>query len=127
MAKTSRNEPKSDVNDMSLEKIDEIRESLRLRKGALEVNQQILFKHTAALPPGKRTGVLIAGWGPIVIFPFAPVLYFYEWKLALFTIFLCIFWVGMGRKYAAAAIRRQCYNDSVFLKFALAAGLVKLA
>ena len=126
MAKTSRDLPKSDFNDMSLEKIDEIRENLRLRKGGLAVNQQILFKHTAALPPGKRTGVLIAGWGPIVLFPFAPVLYFYEWKLALFTIFLCIFWVGMGRKFAQMVVLKQCYDDSAFLKFALSVGLVKL-
>jgi hypothetical protein len=97
-----------------------------LRKGGLVVNQQVLFKHAAALPPAKRAGVLIAGWGPIVIFPFAPILYFYEWKLALFTIFLCIFWVGMGRKFAQAVIRKQCYADSAFLKFALTVGLVKL-
>ncbi|HWR98591.1 MAG TPA: hypothetical protein VN317_09250 [Candidatus Methanoperedens sp.] len=112
--------------ETSLEKIEEIRSDLRQRRGGLVVNQDILFKHTAALPPAKRVGVLIAGWGPFVLFPLAPILYFYEWKLALFILFLCIFWVGMGRKYAQAAIRRQCLEDSVFLKFALAVGLVKL-
>lgn len=126
MTKPSRDQQKNEFNEMSLEKFEEIRSRLRERKGGLTVNQQILFKHAAALPPAKRTGVLIAGWGPIVIFPLAPILYFYEWKLALFTIFLCIFWVGMGRKFAQATILKQCYEDSAFLKFALTVGLVKL-
>jgi len=126
MTKPSRDQRKNEFNEMSLEKIEEIRSRLRERKGRLEVNQQVLFKHVAALPPAKRTAVLIAGWGPIVIFPLAPILYFFEWKLALFTIFLCIFWVGMGRKFAQAVLLKQCHADSVFLKFALTAGLVKL-
>lgn len=126
MTKLSRNARKNEIDEMSLEKIDEIRSGLRERKRGLAVNQQMLFRHTAALPPGKRRGVLIAGWGPIALFPVAPVLYFYEWKLALFTIFLCIFWIGMGRKFAQATIRRQCLEDSVFLKFALTSGLVEL-
>jgi len=127
MTKPSQDQRKNEFREMSLEKIEEIRSRLKERKGGLAVNQQILFKHASALPPAKRTGVLIAGWGPIVIFPFAPILYFYEWKLALFTIFLCIFWVGMGRKFAQATIQKQCYEDSTFLKFALTVGLVKLA
>ena len=126
MAEPSKDGRKSNYHEMSLEKIEEIRNVLVQRKGGLAVNQQVLFKHAAALPPAKRTAVLIAGWGPIVIFPLAPILYFFEWKLALFTIFLCIFWVGMGRKFAQATILKQCYEDSVFLKFALTVGLVKL-
>ncbi|MHB8834239.1 MAG: hypothetical protein ACYC9Y_00780 [Candidatus Methylomirabilia bacterium] len=126
MAKSSQDVRKNNYHEMSLEQIEEIRNVLIQRKGGLAVNQQILFKHAAALPPAKRAGVLIAGWGPIVLFPFAPVLYFYEWKLALFTIFLCIFWVGMGRKFAQATILKQSYEDSAFLKFALTAGLVTL-
>ena len=126
MTELTQAERKNEFHEMSLEKIEEIRSGLRQRRGGLAVNQDMLFKHTAALPPATRAGVLIAGWGPFVLFPFAPILYFYEWKLALFTMFLCIFWAGMGRKYAAAAIRRQCYKDSVFLKFALAVDLVKL-
>lgn len=126
MAKASQDLQQGDSSDSSLEKIEEIRDRLRQRKAGLAVNQQILFKHAAALPPGKRIGVLIAGWGPVVLFPLAPILYFYEWKLALFTIFLCIFWVGMGRKFAQVVILKQCHEDSVFLKFALSVGLVKL-
>ena len=123
MAKTSRDVPKSDLNELNFE---EIRNNLRERKAALVINQQILFKYAASLPPGKKIAVLIAGWGPVALFPFAPILYFYEWKLALFTIFLCIFWVGMGRKFAEAVIRKQCYEDSAFLKFAMGVKLVKL-
>lgn len=126
MTKPSRDQGSTEFSDMSLEKIEAIRSGLRERKGGLVVNQQVLFKYVAALPPAKRTAVLIAGWGPIAIFPLAPVLYFFEWKLALFTIFLCIFWVGMGRKFAQATILKQCYEDSAFLKFALTVGLVTL-
>lgn len=126
MTELTRDARNHDFGEMSLDKIEEIRSSLRERKGGLAVNQQVLFKYAAALPPAKRTAVLIAGWGPIVIFPLAPILYFFEWKLALFTIFLCIFWVGMGRKFAQATILKQCYEDSAFLKFALTVGLVKL-
>lgn len=126
MTKPSQDVRQEGFSEMSLEKIEGIRESLRLRKSGLAVNQQILFKHTAALSPGKRAGVRIAGWGPIAIFPLAPILYFYEWKLALFTIFLCIFWVGMGRKFTQAVILKQCYEDSSFLRFALSVGLVRL-
>ena len=118
---------KNEYHETSLEKIEEIRSRLNERKARLTVNQQILFKHAAALPPAKRAGVWIAGWGPIVLFPFAPVLYFIEWKLALLTIFLCIFWVGMGRKFAQATILKQCHEDSEYLKFALTVGLVQLA
>jgi hypothetical protein len=127
MAEPSQDARKNEFTGMSLEKAEEIRSRLKERKARLVVNQQILFKHAAALPPAQRAGVLIAGWGPIVIFPFAPILYFFEWKLALLTIFLCIFWVGMGRKFAQATIQKQCYEDSTFLKFALTVGLVKLA
>jgi hypothetical protein len=127
MTEASQVTQKNEFGEMSLEKISEIRSRLLERKARLVVNQQILFKHAAALPPAKRTGVLIAGWGPIVIFPVAPIVYFFEWKLALLTIFLCIFWVGMGRKFAQATIQKQCYEDSTFLKFALTVGLVKLA
>jgi hypothetical protein len=127
MAEPSQDARKNEFTGMSLEKAEEIRSRLKERKARLVVNQQILFKHAAALPPAKRTGVLVAGWGPIVLFPFAPVLYFYEWKLALFTIFLCIFWIGMGRKFAQAVVLKQCHEDSAFLKFALTVGLVKLA
>jgi hypothetical protein len=126
MTGPSRDERENGPNELSPEKIDEIRSSLRLRKGGLAVNQHILFKHAAALPPAKRTGVLIAGWGPIALFPFVPILYFFDWKLSLFAIFFGIFWVGMGRKYAQAAILKQCHEDSSFLKFALTVGLVKL-
>ena len=126
MAESSKDVQRTEFNEMSLEKIDEIRSGLRQRTGGLAVNQQILFKHAAALPPARRAGVLIAGWGPIVLFPFVAILYFFDWKLALFAIFLGIFWVGMGRKYAQAAILKQCLEDSAFLKFALTVGLVKL-
>jgi hypothetical protein len=126
MVEPSKDGRKSNYHEMSLEKIEEIRSNLIQRKGGLVVNQQILFKHAAALPPATRIAVLIAGWGPIVLFPVAPILYFYEWKLALFTIFLCIFWVGMGRKFAQAAILRQCHRDSAFLRHALTVQLVKL-
>ena len=126
MTKSSREVRLNESDEPSLEKIEEIRNRLRERKGRLTVNQQILFKHNAALPPAKRIVVLVAGWGPVVLFPFAPILYFYEWKLALLTIFLCIFWVGMGRKLAQAVILKQCHEDSVFLQFALKVGLVKL-
>ncbi len=126
MTEQSRDTRKNELNDLSLEKIEEIRSGLLQRKGGLAVNQQSLFRHAAALPPARRTGVLIAGWGPIVLFPFVPILYFFEWKLSLFAIFLGIFWVGMGRKYAEAVVRKQCLEDSAFLKNALAAGLVKL-
>jgi len=127
MAEYSKGLRKNEYQEIGLEKIEEIRSRLNERKARLTVNQQILFKHTAALPPAKRAGVWIAGWGPIVLFPFAPVLYFIEWKLALLTIFLCIFWVGMGRKFAQAVVLKQCHEDSAFLKFALTVGLVKLA
>ena len=127
MAEHSKGSRKIEYQEIGLEKIEEIRSRLNERKARLTVNQQILFKHTAALPPAKRAGVWIAGWGPIVLFPFAPVLYFIEWKLALLTIFLCIFWVGMGRKFAQATILKQCHADNAFLKFALTVGLVKLA
>lgn len=52
--------------------------------------------------------------------------FFFEWKIALFTIFLALFWIGMGRKYARWMILKQCFEDSVFLKFALDVELVKL-
>ena len=89
------------------------------------VNQQVLFKHAAALPPGKRTGVLIAGWGPVVLFPFVPILYFYDWRYSPSLPFSCIFWAGMGRKFAQAAVLRQCATDGGFLKSALSVGLVR--
>lgn len=126
MTGPSQDARQSGFNGMSLEKIEEIRSGLRERKGGLAVNQQILFKHASALPPAKRTGVLIAGWGPIALFPFVPVLYFFDWKIALFALFLGIFWIGMGRKYAQAVVRRQCSEDSAFLKYALSVGLVTL-
>ena len=126
MAGTSQDALKSEFKEGTLENVEEIRERLRQRKAGLTVNPQVLFRHAAALPPGKRAAVMIAGWGPIVLFPCAPILYFYEWKLALLTLFLGIFWVGMGRKLAQAVILKQCLEDGVFLKFALSVGLVKL-
>lgn len=126
MAELSRSVQQSQFQEMSLEKIEELRSSLRQRRGGLAVNQQVLFQHAAALPPAKRAGVLIAGWGPIALFPFVPILYFFDWRFSLFAIFLGIFWVGMGRKFAQAAILKQCHEDGAFLKYALVAGLVKL-
>lgn len=126
MTELSRDGQQNESSGMSLEKIEEIRNVLRQRKGGVAVNQQVLFKHAAALPPAKRTAVLIAGWGPIALFPFVPVFYFFDWKLSLFALFFGIFWVGMGRKFAQATILKQCSEDSVFLKHALAVGLVRL-
>lgn len=126
MTESSQDVRKNEFGEMNLEKIEEIRSGLIQRKGGLAVNQQVLFKYAAALPPAKRAGVLIAGWGPIALFPFVPVLYFFDWKLSLFAIFLGIFWVGMGRKFAQATILKQCFEDGAFLKYALAVGLVKL-
>lgn len=112
---------------MSAEEFSEIRNLLMQGKAELGVNQQILFKHAAALPPAKKMGMYIAGWGPIVLFPVGPILYFVvNWKVALFTVFLSLFWVGMGRKYAQAAIRRQCFEDRKFFTHALAVDLVKI-
>jgi len=127
MTEASQDIPGRDGHGMSTAEFEEIRSLLMQRKGELAVNQQILFKHAAALPPARRIGMLIAGWGPIVLFPVAPILYFVaNWKIALFTVFLSLFWVGMGRKYAQAVIRRQCFEDRVFLSHALSVGLVKL-
>jgi len=127
VTESSQDKPTREGHDMSTEEFLEIRRLLTEGKGELVVNQQILFKHVDALPPARRIGMLIAGWGPIVLFPVAPILYFaVNWKIALFTVFLSIFWVGMGRKYAQAAIRRQCFEDRVFLTHALAAGVVKI-
>lgn len=53
MAKLSQDAQKNEFNGMSLDKIEEIRSSLRERKGGLAVNQQVLF-NAVALPPGKR-------------------------------------------------------------------------
>lgn len=126
MTEPSQDARRSEFDDVRLEQIEEIRDGLRQRKRGLAINQQILFKHAAALPPAKRAAVMIAGWGPIVLFPLVPALYFVDWKFSLFAIFLGIFWVGMGRKFAQAAILKRCYEDSAFLKFALSVGLVKL-
>ena len=126
MTEPSRDVQRNEFSEMSLERIEEIRNGLRQRTGGLAINQQALFKHSAALPPARRAGVLIAGWGPIMLFPFVPVLYFFEWKLSLLALFLGTFWVGMGRRYAQMAIRRQCLEDSAFLRFALSVGLVSL-
>jgi hypothetical protein len=112
--------------EMTPEAIEKIRSGLTQGNQRLAVNQHALFKHAAALPPARRTAVLIAGWGPIVLFPIGPLLYFIDWKLTLLTIFLGIFLAGMGRKYAQAAIRKQCSEDSAFLRYALTVGLVKL-
>lgn len=112
---------------MSLEEIEAIRTTLTERKAGLAVNQQILFKYAAALPTATRIGLYIAGWGPVVLFPVGLMLYFVvNWKVALFTVFLSTFWLGMGRKFAQAVIRRQCFQDKVFLKLALSVELVKL-
>lgn len=127
MTRLPQDVPGNEPQGMSLEKIEEIRNGLTGRSGRWVVNQDMLFKHAAALPPATRAGVLIAGWGPLALFPLSPVLYFHDWKLSLFVIFLCIFWVGMGRKYAQAAIRRQCIKDDAFLKFALSVGLIRQA
>jgi hypothetical protein len=126
MKEASQDVATREVREMSPAEFEEIRSLLKQRKADLTVNQQILFKHASDLPPARRTAMFIAGWGPIVIFPFAPILYFIDWKVALFTVFLSIFWVGMGRKYAQAVIRRQCFEDRAFLSQALSVGLVKL-
>lgn len=127
MTETSRDMPNGKIPEMSNDEFEEIRILLKQRKGELAVNQQILFKHAAALPPARTMGMYIAGWGPIILFPVAPLLYFVaNWKIALFTVFLSLFWVGMGRKYAQAVIRRQCFEDRKFLTYALAVDLVKI-
>lgn len=126
MVETSPDMSSGKAHEMSTAEFEEIRSLLMQRKAELAVNQQVLFKHADALPPARKIGMLIAGWGPIVIFPIAPILYFVDWKIALFTIFLSIFWVGMGRKYAQAVIRRQCFEDRVFMSYALSVGLAKL-
>jgi len=125
MTELVQTERKNEFHEMSLEKIEEIRSGLRQRRGGWAINQDMLFRHTAALPPATRASVLIAGWGSLALFPLSPVLYFYDWKLSLFVIFLCIFWVGMGRKYAQAAILRQCIKDDAYLESALSVGLVR--
>lgn len=112
--------------EMSTEEIEQLREGLTQGTRRLNVNPQALFRHAGTLPPARRAAVLIAGWGPVALFPFVPLLYFLDWRYSLFTLFLGIFWVGMGRKYAQAAIRRQCFTDAAFLKSALASGLVTL-
>lgn len=127
MTEASKDITTRESDGMSAAEFAEIRSLLMQGKAELGVNQQILFKHAAALPPVKKMGMYIAGWGPIVLFPVGPMLYFVvNWKVALFTVFLALFWIGMGRKYAQAAIRRQCFEDRTFLTFALAVGLVKI-
>lgn len=127
MTDTSRDTLNGETHAMSTGEFEEIRQLLMQGKGELVVNQQILFKHADALPTARKIGMYVAGWGPIVLFPVAPLLYFAaNWKIALFTVFLSLFWVGMGRKYAQAVIRRQCFEDRNFLTRALAVDLVKI-
>ncbi len=124
---TSREMPDGERPGMSIAEFEEIKRILMQGKGELAVNQQILFKHAADLPPARKLGLYLAGWGPIVLLPVAPLLYFVvNWQVALFTVFLAIFWVGMGRKYAQAVLRRQCFEDREFLSFALSVDLVKI-
>ena len=99
MTKPSRHQRNNEFNEMSLEKIEELRSGLKERKG----RWRSISKSFSSMPPpclrqrGIRLSIAWVG-GRSCSSPSRSWLYFYEWKLALFTIFLCIFWIGMGSK-----------------------------
>jgi len=116
----------ANYHEMSLSDIDKIREDIQGGKLILLINSVQLMLYLNQMKKSyafvlKRTQELqILGFLAGIVFIFL------NWKVALLIFFLTIVYSVFQSRLPFFFIRKNCLEDRVFLKFALATELVKV-
>jgi hypothetical protein len=111
---------------MSFGEIDKIREKVASRKLLLLIKKTELFLYLNQMKKKYRLCLKVVQNFYLIGFPLSLVFIFINWKISPILFILSIIVQSCNRKLAKRFIFNQCVEDRVFLKFALAVGLVKL-
>lgn len=116
----------SGYHEMDFEEIDEIRQNIKSGKSAIKIKQTQLMLYLNQM--SKRHSFILKMMQNISIVSFVGmvIFIFVNWKLVpLFFLTMIVSGV-LVNKLANKYIFEECSGDRVFLKFALATGLVEL-
>lgn len=111
---------------MSFEEIDKIREEVASGKLVLVIKENELFLYLNQMKKKFSLCLKMIQNFYLIAFPLSFVFIFINWKISPILFILSIIAQTYNRKLAKKFIFNLCIEDRVFLKFALAAGLVKL-
>jgi len=111
---------------MSFGEIDKIRDKVASGKLGLLIKETELFLYLNQMKKKYRLCLKVVQNFYFIGFPLSLVFIFINWKISPILFVLSIIVQSCNRKLAKRFIFNQCVEDRVFLKFALAVGLVKL-
>lgn len=115
----------SRYHDMSFDDVEKLREKLKV-ESALLINDSQLLLYLNQLEKRYSTKIKMSQNISIFSFISAFIVIFINWKLSPIFFIMGIIAGQASRNLAKRFIYKQCLEDTVFLKFALAVGLVKL-
>ena len=113
-------------HEMGLEQVEKVRQNVSSGKVGLFINETQLFLYLNQMEKKYSSqlkwiqNISIAGFIGTFVFIFI------NWKISPVLFVISIVAQIISRSLARKYIFRQCTEDRVFLKFALAVGLVKL-
>jgi len=111
---------------MSFEEIDEIRKKVAAGKLVVIIKENELFLYLNQMRKKYRLCLKIVQNFYFIGFPLSLLFLFINWKISPILFILSLIVHTCNRKLAKKFIFNQCVEDRVFLKFALAVGLLKL-
>jgi len=111
---------------MSFEEIDEIRKKVAAGKLVVIIKENELFLYLNQMRKKYRLCLKVVQNSYFIGFPLSLLFLFINWKISPILFILSIIVQICNRKLAKKFIFNQCVEDRVFLKFALAVGLLKL-
>jgi|SRR3989344_6789837 len=113
-------------NNMDYEEIDKIREKIASGKIELLLNDAQLFLYLNQMNKGYSFKLRMIQNISVIGFVAMFIVLFLDWRISPIIFIVAIISQIYSRKLAKQYIYKQCSEDRVFLKFALAVGLVRL-
>lgn len=113
-------------NEMSFEDIEKIRERLATGNQTLGVNKRQLLLYLNQMDKKYSTPVKWLQYYCLAGIAVSIFTLFINWMISPFIFISALVAGSYSRRLAGQYIFRQCQEDKVFLKFALAVGLVTL-
>jgi hypothetical protein len=111
---------------MNFAEIDEIRKKVAGGKLVVFIKETDLFLYLKQMKKKYRVCLKMVQNFYFIGFPLSFLFIFINWKISPILFILSIIIQTCNRKLARRFICNQCVEDRVFLKFALAVGLIKL-
>lgn len=117
----------SQYHDISFEEVEKIRKQVAAGEKDLIIDQTQLLLYLNQLDSKYSSQLKLLSYTSIIAFIGCFIVLFINWVLSPILFIVTILANKYSRKLANKYIWKQCAEDKVFLKFALAVGLVELA